>query len=50
MGRPALLPLRKKGVLRIFIALKIPSLSAWSEAAKLGSNSKYTNHYTTEAT
>jgi hypothetical protein len=37
-----------KVVLRIFIALKNPSLSAGFENANLGSNGKHANHYTTE--
>jgi hypothetical protein len=41
MGPTALLPVRKEGVLRIFIAL---------EPAIFGSSSKHTNHYTTKAT
>jgi hypothetical protein len=32
-------------VLRIFIALKNPSPSAWFEPANLGSNDKDANHY-----
>jgi hypothetical protein len=38
----------KEGVLRIFIALKNPSLSARFVSAKLGSNDMNANHYTTE--
>jgi hypothetical protein len=38
----------KEGVLRIFIALKNPSLSAWFQPTNLWSNGKYANHYTTE--
>jgi hypothetical protein len=34
----------KEGVLRIFIALKIPSLSPGFEPANLGSNSKYVKY------
>jgi hypothetical protein len=37
-------------VLRIFIALKNLPPSAGFEEAKLGSNGKHANHYTTEAT
>jgi hypothetical protein len=35
-------------VLRIFIALKNPSLSAGFDNANLGSRDKHVNHYTTE--
>jgi hypothetical protein len=38
----------KEGVLRIFIALKIQSPSAGIEPANLRSNSKHTNHCTTD--
>jgi hypothetical protein len=38
----------KEVVLRIVIALKIPSLSAGFEPANLGSNGKHDNNYTTE--
>jgi hypothetical protein len=38
----------KEGVLRIFIALKNPSLLAGFEPAKLGSNYNHANHYITE--
>jgi hypothetical protein len=43
MGPPALLPIRKEGVLRIFISLTNPS--PWPV-----SSGKHTNHYTTKAT
>jgi hypothetical protein len=39
---------RNEGVLRIFIALTNPSSSVGFEPAKLGSNGKHVNHYTTE--
>jgi hypothetical protein len=50
MGRPALLPIREEGVLRIFIALK--NLSPWPgfEPVSFGSSGQHTNHHTTEAT
>jgi hypothetical protein len=38
----------KEVVLRIFIALKNPSLSAGFEPASLESNCKHDNYYTTE--
>jgi hypothetical protein len=38
----------KEVMLRIFIALKSPSLSTKSEHTNLGSNGKYDKHYTTE--
>jgi hypothetical protein len=38
----------KEVALRIFIALKNPSLSAGFEPANLGLNGKDDNHYTTE--
>jgi hypothetical protein len=40
----------KKGVLRIFIALKNPSLEPGFNPRPLGSSGKHTSHYTTEAT
>jgi hypothetical protein len=40
----------KEGVLRIFIAFKIPSPSAACEPAILGSNNKHANHCTIKAT
>jgi hypothetical protein len=43
---PVLLPIRKEGVVRIFIALKNPS--PWP--ATFGSSGKHTNHYTSKAT
>jgi hypothetical protein len=49
MGPPAFLPIRKKGVLRIFIALKNPSPWPASNPQPLSSG-KHTNHYTTKAT
>jgi hypothetical protein len=39
----------KEVVLRIIIALKIPSLSAGFEYANIWSNGKHDNHYTTES-
>jgi hypothetical protein len=47
---PALLPIREEGVLRIFIALKNPSLWPGFEPATFGSSGQHTNHYTTKAT
>jgi hypothetical protein len=38
----------KEVVLRIFIALKIPSLSARFETSNVGFNGKHDNHYTPE--
>jgi hypothetical protein len=38
----------KEVVLRIYIALKYPSLSAWKEPGNLGSNCKHDDHYTTD--
>jgi hypothetical protein len=38
----------KEVVLRIFMALKTPSLSVGFEPANLGSDDKHNNHYTTE--
>jgi hypothetical protein len=46
MGLTALL-LRRKA-LRIFIALKNPSLSDGIEPANIGSNGKHASHYNTE--
>jgi hypothetical protein len=47
---PALLPMWKEGVLRIFIALKTSITLARFEPATFGSSGKHTNHYTTKAT
>jgi hypothetical protein len=47
---PDLLPIRKEGVLRIFIALKKSIALAWFEHPTFGSSGKRTNHYTTKAT
>jgi hypothetical protein len=47
---PALLPIQEEGVLRIFIALKNPSLWPDLEPATFGSSGQHTNHYTTKAT
>jgi hypothetical protein len=47
---PALLPIREEGVLRIFIALKIPSPWPGFESATFGSSGQHTNHYTIKAT
>jgi hypothetical protein len=38
----------EEDVQRIFIALKIPSLSAGSEHANLGSNGKHDKYYTAD--
>jgi hypothetical protein len=45
-----LLPIREKGVLRIFIALKKSIALAGFQPATLGSSGKHTNRYTTKAT
>jgi hypothetical protein len=50
MGPPAILPIRKEGVLRIVIALKKSIALAGFEPATFGSSDKYTNHYTTKGT
>jgi hypothetical protein len=47
---PALLHIREKGVLRIFIALKKSVALAGFEPATFGPCGKHTNHYTTKAT
>jgi hypothetical protein len=47
---PALLPIREKGVLRIFIALKNPSPWPGFEPATFGSSGQHTNHYINKAT
>jgi hypothetical protein len=47
---PALFPIQEEGVLRIFIALKNPSLWPGFEPATFGSSGQHTNHYTTKAT
>jgi hypothetical protein len=38
----------KQGALKIFIARKNPSPSAWTEPGKLGLNYKHATHYATE--
>jgi hypothetical protein len=48
--RPALLPIREEGVLRIFIGLKNPSPRLDFEPATFGSSGQHTNQYTTKAT
>jgi hypothetical protein len=39
----------KEGIMSIFIAFKYVA-SAWFDYENLGSNGRYANHYTTEAT
>jgi hypothetical protein len=41
---------RGTGVLRIFIALKIPSPWSGFKPSTFGSSGQHTNHYTTKAT
>jgi hypothetical protein len=48
-GPPALLPIRREGVLRIFIALKIHRLGP-VRTANFGPSGKHANHYTTKVT
>jgi hypothetical protein len=45
---PTAIPPPKKAVLRIFIALKNPSLSVGFGPANLCSNGEHANNYTTE--
>jgi hypothetical protein len=46
--RQTVLLSQKKNVLRVFNTLKYPSPSARFELAKLGSNEKHANYYTTQ--